>query len=547
MAASAAASAAVEAGPPTATTLFPAGGGRGQTVEITADGSFDAWPAKTWVNEPGLEIEPAAEKGKLTVRVAADAPPGIRWVRLFDEQGATAPLPFEVGTVAGLAENEPNDEPSEIQAVSPPVVIDGRLGKAGDVDGFAVPLQAGQTLVASFKGHRLGSPMDAVLQLVSPQGFVLRQTDDDVGLDPQLAFEAPGAGTYVVRCFAFPAEPDSSIRFAGSDRFVYRLTLTTGPFLDHALPLAVPEGDAEAEVEAFGWNLGDDLRRLRPEPMPSVARRRAWHPSVAQGTELLAAPQPALVEAEPGEPQPLTPPVTVSGRIEAAGDEDLYAFNATKDQVWRIRALAREFGSLLDPTLEVRSADGEVLVEADDAGESRDPDLTFTAAADGEYRISIRDLTGRGGLRFFYRLDVAESRPDFGLSIATDQATVAPGKAAELKVTVSRERGFDQPVEVVVSGLPEGVEASPLKDDGKAESADTPRRRRGRSGGDVAKSDVTLTLTAREGAATFSGPITVIGHAEHEGTALRRAALAALPAPGATTEQIWLTVPPASQ
>ena len=72
-------------------------------------------------------------------------------------------------------------------------------------------LKRGQTLVAALKGHRLGSPMDAVLQVVSPAGFVLSQNDDGAGLDPRLVFEATEAGRYVVRGFAFPSEPNSTI------------------------------------------------------------------------------------------------------------------------------------------------------------------------------------------------------------------------------------------------------------------------------------------------------------------------------------------------
>ena len=122
------------------------------------------------------------------------------------------------------------------------------------MDGFAVNLSRGQTLVASVEAARhLGSPMDAVLQVVSTDGFVLAQNDDDVGRDPRIVFEAPAAGTYIVRLFAFPATPDSSIRFAGGSAFVYRLTLTTGGFLDYAFPLAVGrDGPRIVEAQSAG-------------------------------------------------------------------------------------------------------------------------------------------------------------------------------------------------------------------------------------------------------------------------------------------------------
>src|SRR5262245_40256096 len=227
--------------PPTLTGLFPPGARRGQTIALEAAGTFDHWPAKAWIEGRGVEIRAEKAKGKLTAVVAADAAPGLRWVRLHDEEGATTLRPFVIGALPELIEVEPNDEPKSPQRLAAAsATVNGRLARPGDVDGFAVALTSGQFLVASLEaGRHLGSPMDAVLQVVSPDGSVLAQNDDDVGPDPRIVFEPPSPGTYIVRLFAFPAKPDSSIRFAGGSDFVYRLTLTTGGFIDYAFPLAI--------------------------------------------------------------------------------------------------------------------------------------------------------------------------------------------------------------------------------------------------------------------------------------------------------------------
>ena len=86
--------------PPTLTELFPPGAGRGQSVAVNASGTFDHWPVKAWIEGRGVEIRAEKEKGKLTAVVAADAPPGLRWVRLYDEEGATALRPFVIGVLA---------------------------------------------------------------------------------------------------------------------------------------------------------------------------------------------------------------------------------------------------------------------------------------------------------------------------------------------------------------------------------------------------------------------------------------------------------------
>src|SRR5205807_4906923 len=110
---------------------------------------------------------------------------------------------------------EPNDDPRQAQVLAgSQVTVNGQLGKPGDVDVFALALRKGQTLVASLEANRtLKSPMDAVLQVLSADGFVLEQNNDYHGLDPQIAFAVPRDGRYLVRTFAFPAVPDASVKF----------------------------------------------------------------------------------------------------------------------------------------------------------------------------------------------------------------------------------------------------------------------------------------------------------------------------------------------
>src|SRR5262249_2376486 len=136
---------------------------------------------------------------------------------------------------------EPNNSPQKAQLVSTlPIVANGKLTPAGDVDVFAVSLVKGQTLVALFEAHEtLASPLDGVMQIVSPTGNVLAFNHDTRGLDPQIVLTAPANGSYLVRVFGFPSAPNQSIGFAGGDQLVYRLTLSAGPAVDYPWPLAV--------------------------------------------------------------------------------------------------------------------------------------------------------------------------------------------------------------------------------------------------------------------------------------------------------------------
>jgi hypothetical protein len=515
---------------PTLTGLFPAGACRGKTITVTASGTFDRWPARCWTDGRGVEIEPMTEKGKLAVRVADDAEPGVHWVRLADDEGATALRPFVVGTLPEADEAEPNDDPRKPQRLdSPSATVNGRLAKKGDVDGYSMAVRRGQTLVADLEANRhLGSPMDAVLQVVSPAGFVLAQNDDAVGRDPRIVFHVPADGTYVVRVFAFPTTPDSTIAFAGGDAFVYRLTLTTAGFLDHAFPFAVGR-DCSCRVEAIGANLDDDVRMLAvPDGDDPRDRLRVFHPRLAGTAEVRRVPYAAAIEAEPNDPSrphAIVVPVALSGRIDPPGDRDTFRIALRKGEKTAFRVESRSLGMPLDPVLRLTDPSGKILTESDDSAGGRDPGFSFSAPADGEYRLIVSDLNGRGGPAFDYLLSVLTPDPDFALSIATDRFEIVPGKTTGITVAVDRKDGFAGPIEIVAEELPEGISASPVTS---------------RAGDPSAKS-VTLQLSAD--CCSHPGPFRIVGKAV-DGSTSPRTARATIEGFDAKTDRPWLTIRP---
>jgi hypothetical protein len=435
-------------GAPGVTHLFPAGGQRGTTVEVTAAGSFDTWPVGVWASRPGVTAVAGKEKGKLAVTVAADAVPGVVWLRLHDATGASGPRPFVVGTLPEVTESEPNDEPGKGQAVSRSAVVNGRLGKPGDVDCFAVDAKRGQTLVAAVEANSpLGSPMDAVVQVLSADGFVLAQENDGRGLDPVLAFPVPADGRYVVRVFAFPATPDSSIRFAGADTFVYRLTLTTGGYVESARPLAV---ERSGTVELVGPNLAGRRAEVRPDGV-------AFHPDAAGVAAVRVEPHPCVELPAP----PTAPPFTATGRLDKPGEAGRATFVGAKGKPLAIQVESRSLGLPLTPVLRVLGPDGAVLAKAEPKAINADAELTFAPPADGRYTAEVRDLHAGGGPRFAYRLRVVPAEPDFELTVAADRFAATPGTPLDVPVTVVPRNGFAGEVTVTAEGLPAGVTAAP--------------------------------------------------------------------------------------
>lgn len=525
--------------PPTLERLFPSGGQQGTTVEVTATGTFDHWPVQGWSEDPGIEVTAGKEKGALVVRIAADVKPGAHWIRLADDEGASSLQPFLVGTLPEVVEKE-SDDPIVLPEAR--VTINGRLERRGDIDEFAVNLKKGQTLVAAVVANRrLASPMDAVLQIASADGIVLAQNDDDHGLDPLTTLDAPADGTYRVRIFAFPATPDSTIGFAGASNYIYRLTVTTGGYLDHGYPLAVARSDP-GRVEAHGWNVPPQALRVDLGADPSVESAAVAHPLLANSDEIRVVSHPTSVEQGPTNfehPQPIAVPSTVTGRIAPAKDVDVFAFAGKKGQALSFAIESRTLGTPLDPVLRITDAKGKILSEVDDMGssgrrrgggggggrgtQSRDPQLTFTPAEDGTYRLVVRDLHGHGGERFVYLLTASQPEPDYQLTIASDHLSVAPGQSQNVAVTVDRKNGFKGTVEVRAEGLPDGVVAAPVR----SESSKT------------TSGSVTLVLTAKAGPA--SGPFRIVGRVP-DGSHRPRVAVMPLTGFDAATDQPWLTV-----
>ena len=488
-----------EAAPPELTAFFPTGVQRGQTAEIVASGNFGTWPPKIWTELPGLSIEPAAEKGKLKVTAAADAAAGIHWVRLANDEGASQPRPLLVGSLPELAETEPNDALSQAQAAASQQVISGKLAKRGDVDVFAVSLQPGQTLVAELLANELlGSPMDAVLQLCDAAGTVLSQQHDTRGLDPRVVHTAEASGTYVVRVFAFPSQPDSSINFAGGDNYLYRLSLTTGGFVDHTLPLAVTRGSA-ADLTLVGWNVPTSTVRLEP-PGQDWRESWLWQPPEALGlVPLRAVDHPSLAVAPSASrqtPQAVPTPVTLTGQLQSPRDEDAFAITAIKGKPLGIRVESSSLGYDMDPVVSVIDSAGKPLAEDDDGRRNeRDPSLTFSPPADGTYHVLVRDLHGRGGMRMVYVCTIAEPRPSYSLTVAAGSFRVAPGMTLEVPVTINRQGGFQDELEISAAGLPEGISVEMVRSPAE---------------GDASKS---VKLVLKAAAEARSGPFRIVAKA----------------------------------
>ncbi len=427
----------VFAEPPTAMYLFPAGGQRGTSVKIHAGGLFLNKSCNFEIVGQGVSgpsvghrtdtpkfegpLLPLPESQRqedyplamaAEIKIAADARPGNRHVRMWTSQGVTLPLPFVVGDLPEIVEQEIDGDPIPV-AVTAPVTINGRIYPREDEDIWTVKLKKGQVLSCEVVAAGIGSPLDARLEIRDAQGRKRAECRDGFRADPRMQFTAPDDGKYQVSI--------TDYRSDGGPAFVYRLTLRIE--------------QPQVEREAYG-DRGPRTPRVETD----------------KGRLIREAEE----QADPVRANYLPVPATGIGRITQPGEIDSWNFSAKQGENLEIDLRAQRLGSPLIGVLTVRDASGKSLATAE--GTSGDPVLRFTSPANGTYSLTVRDrFKSRGGPAFSYRLVVDRPLPDFDLTANAASLTVQRGQQAVLKLTVNRRGGVNGPIRLQIDGLPGGV------------------------------------------------------------------------------------------
>lgn len=510
----------------------------GSKTTVKAEGKFPKWPVKAVVDRDDVEVSVEKDSGRLSVQLSADAEHGIVWVRLVDETSASKLVPLLIEPTATLEEVEPNQKIAEATSVTLPTIVYGRLAKSNEIDTYRVQVKQGQTFVATTFAHRpLGSPMDAVMQLVDEQGNVITQADDDRGIDPQLVYVAEEDRELWVRIFAFPEVPTGTIGYAGSASFVYSIRMTNDAYVDHVLPLVLPANAVASDSTVFGWNLPpkfDLQQRAATDHSPRITQLAAslgwqWQMSL---------PHDAAVIAETEGDDFATAaslPCVFSGHITTANDVDRLRFKTKASTRYKAELHSRAFDFPLDSQLRVIDvADGSELARNDDVSRGQyDSVVEFTAKDASEFELQVSDLVDGHSARHAYSVVITEVLPAVELSVSEDHFATGKERTVEIPVTIARKHGFDQELTITAEGLPEGINAESVISQAK---------------GDTSKS-VKLKIVADK-TASFQGPFRIIARASGEA---KKADLSTTYTAthslrdAVTTQNLWLTVPAAKE
>lgn len=415
---------------------------------------------------------PTGKKREWQVTIEPSAPRGLHLIHCANVEGASEPRWFSIGNLPEGTETEPNDEVAKPQVIEKlPACINARLDKGGDIDGYAVKLEAGQTLVAVVEAYALGSGTDMLAHVLDEQGVRLHTGSDSRNLDPVLSFKAPKAGRYIVQVAGFAHPPVADVRFTGSAAVVYRLHLSASAVVTQVFPQAVTLG-GKSEVELMGYNL--DPKKTKHSLEAKDIRRDGdlalvTPPGSVLPIQVFVSEKAAAVEKEPNNTKEQATAIqagaAIGGRVADKTDVDRFAITMKKGDKLQARVLAKRLGIAFDALLKIEGPDGKLITSADDESEQRpDPQTVWTAAVDGVHVIVVEDLFHRGGEDKSYVLAVNAPVSDVEVSLPDAKPLlIEAGKTVSVKASVKPVKGSKDAYVLRLSNLPAGVFADAVE------------------------------------------------------------------------------------
>jgi hypothetical protein len=496
--------------------MFPPGGRPGETVEVVL-GGYDWTPdIQLFPRDSRVTLETVATPGPVIVpeppywfgkkarrppfllpretrarlTIPSDVDPGIYKWQVANANGASASGRFAVIENPHFVEPDQRGELVPLPAL--PVTVSGQIKHIEEVDRYQFRVAKSEVVTITTMARELNSDLNAVLEIRDDTGRLIADAADTAGVDTRVSFPAEAGRDYTLSIY--------DLDFRGNRAFVYQVALTAGPQILATIPAAGERGQTRP-VEFVGYGLTGASMELesvsREVVFPDTPDLELFTVSFDSPAGKITRASLALsdlsefVESEVAEP--CTVPLAVTGILDERYGEDRYVLRGAKDDVWSISASSVRFGSPIDVSVAVFDATGKELKRSDDEPGTTDAGIELRVPADGEYHLSISDVSGRSGDRSAtYHLRVVKAAPEFRFT--TPELVNAPiGKSAKLALKVVRNGGLTAPIRVSIDGLPAGVTVP--------EQLVIPEK----------KNDLSVEFTVAEDAAAAASLITIRG------------------------------------
>jgi len=416
----------------------------GTTVQITITGT-DLTPAPKLVASFPIsaqkDVEGSDNSKAIIELTAANAQPGIHWIRIASDKGISNALSLGVDNLTQIPFTE------SIDAL--PVALAGDLS-GGNILKTTFVGKASESIVVDVEGRRIGSNIRPVLRLLNAEGVQIGFSAPQPELhgDARISTTIPTDGTYTLEMH------DILYKGPGPGRF--RLKIGNLSFADLAFPIGVQTGRT-ASVKYGRTNIdsvvdissaSDTISSL---PLPTTGHSTGSRPRV------IFSNHAEYVENDNATDVPAAP-VGINGRLSKNGETDSFKVLAKPGSKLRLDVVARRAGSPVDGVLVVKAANGAQIGQNDDRPGLSDPGIDITVPGDSEFiTVTLNDLLRRGGEDFIYRIEVQDiSQPQFAATIAQDRLQIPAGSTQTVIVNIARQ-GYNGDVDLEFEGLPEGV------------------------------------------------------------------------------------------
>jgi len=199
---------------PFVTGLFPLGGKSGEKTVAKISGYNLQKTALVLDTTPGDEI--------------------IRQTFYRTEKQQSNPIVYAVDNLPECNELENANASNQLQHITLPKIINGRIDKPGDVDIFSFQGNSGDKIVAEVLARRLNSPLDSLLRLTDSSGKVIKWNDDYIVKDNYLHKSTTGLITHHSDSYLtaeFPETGTYNLQITdagnnGGEKFAYRLRVS---------------------------------------------------------------------------------------------------------------------------------------------------------------------------------------------------------------------------------------------------------------------------------------------------------------------------------
>jgi len=499
------------------------------------------------VMQPPAEFfpEPRPSGSSFSVTVAKDVPPGIYEARAVSFFGFSTSRPFVVAPQNSneVAESGDHSTPDKALQIELNSVINGSAPSRG-IDWYRFRAKAGQRVLLEIHAERIDSRMDGQLIVTDLAGREIARNRDWYGRDPFLEVSPKQDTDFLLAV--------SDILYRGGNEHFYRLSISDRPHIDFVFPPAGQAG-SKASYTIYGRNLpggspsnitlnGQPLQSVQAdielpgtsstptshhpgEPRQGMLRGFDYTYRDSNAVRIGFATAPVVIEESDQELQTISVPSEIAGRFDAADDEDVFRFTTEKGKTYCLEVIADRMASKVDPWIIVhrvtQAADGTQtltqVAENDDLptffsvhgkesinADTNDAAVSFRSEDGGEYRVTIINQFGDGGVAHLYRLAVREPTADFDL-IATTERPLPTGRTGYsvtphlrqnakwgIRIVAPRQDQFTGDIVVTAEDLPPGVSAQPLTLSGKTDHG-------------------ILILSAADDVKSWSGDIRIVG------------------------------------